>query len=285
MPRVLFAHQAPTLIDNVAASPLWDVSVVDLGDSAGFDERKLLNTKPGTTAGADWVFVCSPEQLRQARGIRGVKVCWVLHNGKEAPVKTLLKSGAVHRIACMSQRNADQIRAWFGTSVPISVLRPSYEPAMTWEWIANVSWTIKSRPWARDQRALELVHRVIREARAFDHRWYGQGQPNGFIMPGEKAALMRCCSCYVSCLPEWAGFGLTEHECMAAGVPVVGSRWGDTTRMTSQGMLHDDISVQIEYLNAARRMQAYICDVQFQYLRDVCSPAMRDRSIEEFLNG
>ena len=287
LPKVLFAHQAPTLIDNFAACKLWRVRVVDLGDS-DFEETKLLAAQPcASVAGAAWVFVCSPMQLDNAQRLHanyGTKVCWLMHNGKpNSNIRRTITRRNTHRIACMSTRNAEQVRAWFGTDIPVYVLRPSYEPAPRWEWAGDTSWTIKSRPWLRDRTALDHVHQVIRRAGAFDHRWYGQGQPNGFIMPGEKSKLMQRCSCYVSCLPDWAGFGLTEHECMAAGVPVVGSRWGDTAGRTMDALLSDDVETQIQCLKLSRQRDMMVSEAQYDYLRDMCSPERQRRSIERFL--
>jgi hypothetical protein len=56
---------------------------------------------------------------------------------------------------------------------------------------------------------------------------YGQDAPAGFLDDRAKRALGAECSCYVSPLPPWAGFGLAQHECFAAGVPVAGLIWGD----------------------------------------------------------
>jgi len=293
--KVLFAYQAPTLIDNLAACDLWDATVVDLGDSTGFDERKLLRTpRCVSSSGAGWVFVCTPLQLQNAQLLAayGTKICWVMHNGKmNHDLRSDLRPHKVHRIACMSQRNAEQVEQWLGSDVPIFVLRPAYEPDAKWKrWTKDVSWTVKSRPWARDRQALDTLYAVIKNAGAFDHRWYGQGQPNGFLLPGEKAKLLEACSCYVSCLPFWAGFGLTEHECMAAGVPVIGSLWGDTClRRSEDWLLDDSIENQTRFLWETRERSlldhVHMCEAQFDYLREFCSLEARRRSIEEFLDG
>lgn len=286
-PRVLFAHQAPTLIDNFAQSHLWRVETIDLGDSDGFDEMKLLKTsKSSTTSGVEWLFVCSPLQLQNAQSL-GSKVCWVMHNGKPNPnLVGVINPSNTQAIVCMSERNAAQVRFWYGKDIPVHVLIPGYEPTPVWSWRSNLSWTVKSRPWARDREALELVHSVVIGSKAFNHLWYGQGQPSGFLTPRNKLSIMQSCSCYISSLPRWAGFGLTEHECMAAGVPVVGSRWGDTAQIGPGSLLNDWPKVQEQLATLARSTACpKASEAQLEYIRTYCSPKNRDLSIERFLSA
>jgi hypothetical protein len=285
MPVAVFGFQAPTLLSIFASCPVWDVRIGRLGDDVGCDEIQLLDVEQWDTGAADVFFVTSPMQMASALRLKSpkAKVVWVQHNGRLSFDPSFLDN-PIDAVLCMSDRNARQIEA-YKARPPVFSVHPAYTFNPVWAWKPEASWTVKSRPWARDQAALEDLYSVIREAHAYDHAWYGQGQPRGFLSHVGKQALLRSCSCYVSCLPEWAGFGLTEHECMAAGVPVVGSRWGDTQQMGANAYLDDDRWCQVEALKRLRASPASQADLdaQAEYIRSWCSPARMREDIEILL--
>lgn len=88
---------------------------------------------------------------------------------------------------------------------------------------------MNSRIQSRHNIFLRMINSVTELAaeRDIEVVLYGQDAPGGFLDDEAKRALYGACSCYVSPMPPWAGFGLAQHECFAAGVPVAGLMWGD----------------------------------------------------------
>lgn len=243
MMRAVFAVQAPTLLNRFARSTSWRLEVARLGD-ADFAETSLLSVPrwDGNTAGVGVVVVCSPLQLGTARRtFPRAKVVWAQHNGRDTCRDQLKADGFL----CMSQRCTECVKA-FG--LPTAVIRPHYAPEPLWAWDSSPVWTLRSRPKQRAQEASIRMRTVASLAGASD-RWevYGQDQPLGFATPEVRLTLMRS-ACYLSAMPLWAGFGLSEHECFANGVPVIGSRWGDSHKMDPAYCLDDSLETMAGFL-------------------------------------
>lgn len=100
-----------------------------------------------------------------------------------------------------------------------------YEPKPTWKWQSNTPIAIMSRPWHR--RASTVARQELLKANLKSFSIYGEGQPGGFLFETDKRRVMTDCSCYIAMVGETGGFGLSEHEAMAMGCPVVARRWGD----------------------------------------------------------
>lgn len=97
------------------------------------------------------------------------------------------------------------------------------------------------------------------------------------------------CSTYLSALPKEAGFGLTEHENLAAGVPVIGSRWGDMDSEMSAGYwcLHDRHANQVSALkqlavdhDAAKQVSERGLD----FIAEQRTPQRMEESIQQLLD-
>jgi hypothetical protein len=133
-----------------------------------------------------------------------------------------------HHIVCFSERNKAQLAPKF-PEASIEVILPHFKPAPRWKWCGGDIWTVLSRPETRHPMAtagvLEIVYLLNNPA--IVHTWYGQHQSGGFLNQAEMIARQSACSAYLTMLPPQSGVGLTEHECMAAGVPLVGAEWGD----------------------------------------------------------
>ncbi len=224
---VVAAVQSPTLLNILARSPEWHFRVQRLGDHEGLQEASML-TVPSWDGRVDplphVVLVCSPEHLRQAACFwPQAKHLWVIHNGYQ---RHLLPREHEHRIAgvvCFSEM-VRWLQSAGREKTRFHVLSPAYEPDPIWKWAPNNLWSLRSRPGTRGDDREAVVPAIVRQA---SHTFYGQDQPAGFATSEKKALLLSSCSGFLSALPRGAGFGLAEHEAFAAGVPVVGSPWGD----------------------------------------------------------
>lgn len=219
-PLVVWALQAPTLLNLLARSDQWRLEVSDLGDASGLDECRLL-TAPAHQGGEPAaVVVCTPAQLDRARRtFPRARIVWALHNGRR---QLLPPSQNVHETLCFSHHVAALQRR---DGVKSHVIVPAYAARQQFRWSPDKLFVMTNRPNTRTgerERLLDLVE----EASGKQATRYGQGQRAGFLR--DRSAVYADCSGYLSALPDWAGFGLAEHECFAAGVPVVGNRrWGD----------------------------------------------------------
>lgn len=99
-----------------------------------------------------------------------------------------------------------------------------YEPKPVWSWGSGQPFSIMSRPWHRKPTTQDRMKLAM--ANIVGMKLYGEGQPHGFLTEG-KTAVMKSASCYVSMVGIDGGFGLSEHEAMAMGCPVIARRWGD----------------------------------------------------------
>lgn len=232
-PRVVAALQSPTLLNAWASSRNWRLEVAELGDHDGLSQAALLDLPAwdGDARDVAAVLVTTPLQLEQAgRLFPDAAHVWILHNGRPGLLPPKL-AGEVDGILTLSRK----VLALQHTHhpalmrIPSWVIAPSYEPRDRFGWTERRAWTMKSRPGTRDPYDLALTDQIIALAadRSVDIVLYGQDAPGGFLHGEARETLIRACSCYVSPLPPWAGFGLAQHECMAAGVPVAGLMWGD----------------------------------------------------------
>lgn len=234
-PKVVWALQAPTLLNRLAASSLWDLQVLEM-DGANVSEKSLMDVKPwdGVAVDVDLVFVCTPGQVQMARsGFPTAKIVQVAHQGYR---RRVADPKSADRILCFSKANARQLSPHFPKSHIATVL-PFFEPAPKWGWRPNLGWTALSRPWTRHPVAASGVRQILFLSQKMQHhQWNGEGQGGGFLNQARMEARLRSCSCYLTVLPPKSGFGLTEHECMEAGVPLVGARWGDLADPDAQGL-------------------------------------------------
>jgi hypothetical protein len=280
--EVVFALQSPTLLNILACSSAWSLTRLDMGD-ASFAEAPLCQvpcTKPGATPSI--VFVCSPAHWETAgRLFPKAQRVWVLHTGQpelipdfEGICEVLVFHGRIARIV---KEARPELRC--------HVVVPWYETAPVWSWAADLTWTVRSRP---STRPLSYPY-LTRVADHFaDHRIYGEDQPLGFLGPEAKLGLLRSCSGYLSALPTWVGIGLTEHECLAAGVPIVGSRWADMPENMppEYTCLDDEPDRQVEALRRLRSDRAYAMEMStigLEFIRQHRSKATMDQQIAAML--
>jgi hypothetical protein len=177
-PRVVFALQAPTLLNILARSDQWRLEVANLGDCKDLTETSLLESSrwDGHTAGVEHVFVCTPlQEARARRFLPKAKLWWVLHTG--------LTSLATPPNACDVLAFSNTVAALHKTRNPLlktAVVVPAYTPGPAlWSWRQNYTWTLKNRPTSRNQAALQLILNV-RNAAGVQHDFFGQDWPNGF---------------------------------------------------------------------------------------------------------
>ncbi len=239
-PRVVWAAQAPTLLNILARSDRWDMSVADLGETSTLGELSQL-TAPrwdGVPTDVKAVFVCSPHHVSAARDLLpSSEIILVAHQGyshklpycPEArtvvsfsqEVDRFVREDATHRSVLSHIEN-------------FAVIRPWYEVLPRWNWAPNDVWMMMSRPWSREAfsiAALESI-RSISGARTLV---FGQDQPDGMLDDTGKFQRRAISSAYLTALHPRAGFGLAEFEAMAAGCPVIGALWGDLLAYKRQG--------------------------------------------------
>lgn len=219
-PLVVWALQAPTLLNLLARSAAWRLTVADLGDASMLKEAELLRAERYRSGDPAVVFVCTPDHLAAARQrFPRSRHVWVLHNGRR---QLLPPTADVAETLCLSHHVA---RLQQRDGITGHVVVPAYEPSLGFRWTPNKLFVMMSRPSSRTGEREHLLNMVERASGKRATR-YGQDQAGGFLY--DRAAVYADCSGYLSALPDWAGFGLAEHEALAAGVPVIGNRrWGD----------------------------------------------------------
>lgn len=225
--NVIVAMQAPTLFNQLRRSSEWNLWMEPMGDHEGLMETQLAEVPlhGRSDPNPDVVLVCSPSHLQFAqRRWPHAKMVWVFHNGYERLLPDAYADavdGAIafsHRV-CHLQSAASEIDVHY-----VSV---AYETQPVWSWSRELFWSMRNRPSTRKTDTDMVIAMAMRDRK---FTCYGQDQPAGFLDSEHRMALMQRCSAYVSCLPRSAGFGLAEHEMMAAGVPVLGTPWGDIER-------------------------------------------------------
>jgi len=225
MTEVVAAVQSPGLFDILTTATAWSLKMCDLGDVAGMTEMASLRSPVVSPSSVkpSVVIVCTPAHLSRAQDKwPSAKIVWAIHNGRE---RWLLPQSLEHHVSavvCFSERVRWLASA--GKTLPHFFVSPAYEPRPRWSWRANMFWTLRNRPNGRLDDRDNVIPAVMR---GLAHTFYGQRQPAGPADTERKEQLIASCSAYVSCLDRAAGFGLAEHEAMAAGVPVIGAPWGD----------------------------------------------------------
>lgn len=218
-PLVVWALQAPTLLNQLAKSTKWRLQVANFGSASHLDENRLLADVPAYDGTEEpvAVFLSTAEHLDQAlcRFRATTRLVWVLHNGLNGAIPVDEAVAFSDHVAELRSEDLDKIH----------VIVPAYERAPCFYWEERHLWAMLNRPTTRNGEHEENIG-AIQQLSGVPVSVYGQGQPNGFLE--SKLGIYGACSGYVSALPSWAGFGLSEHECLAAGVPVISSiEWGD----------------------------------------------------------
>lgn len=231
--------QSPTLLNNLAQSKAWQIEVTNCGGMSAVKEQVLLNFprdvfdamnggKPiwwkGETKGVAMFWACAPDHVRFAREhLPGVPIVWVVHSGgpgylpKDASDLPLVGfNTGVLRSAKLE-----------GHGASYHLISPAYTLDPIWSWWPRFTWTIKSRIWDRRPQDLDDLKLAVRDAGQARHTLYGEGAPGGFLSPEQARSMGRACAGYLAALRDWSGFGLSEHERMAQGVPVISRWWGD----------------------------------------------------------
>jgi len=292
--RVVAALQAPTLLNNWARSKKWDLQVAEIAYHEGLSEASLLSAPKwdGVSSDIMAVLVTTPAQLESAASVfPSAKRIWIAHNGQGHLIPRPLLD-QIDGIVTLSRKVLDlqrtQIPELLGK--PAWIIPPSYVPTHEFGWSPNAAWSMKSRPRTRDKYELAFFAQCQERASklGIQIKLFGQDAPGGFLDESTRAALYEICSCYVSALPPWAGFGLAEHECMAAGVPVVGLYWGDVREMYGQKYpaLVDDLdslAEVIEKLCDDREFARRVSEAGHDYIETCFSPTAMDQAIVQFV--
>lgn len=222
---VVAAIQSPTLLNVLATSPAWSLTAYPLGDHEKLAETAAMRLPIWSEADRPpkIVLACSPAHLFNARAKwPKARIVWVVHNGRERWLLPAEHEAAVAGAICFSERLQWLCQA--GRRPAFHFISPAYEARNEWTWAANRLWTMRSRPDARGDDRENLIAAITQ---GVAHSFYGQDQPAGFADAATARALRGRCSAYISALDRSAGFGLAEHEALAAGVPIIGGWWGD----------------------------------------------------------
>lgn len=225
MVNVVVAFQSPTLFNILARSDEWKLWMSPMGDHEDLKEMDLREVPVWNRSKhpmPDLVLVCSPAHLETARSrYPNTPVVWVLHNGRHRHL--LPTAFEKHLVGAMVFSQTVQ---WLQgrRTIPVHFVSPAYEAQPIWQWRPNLLWTLRNRPKTRSDDLDAVVSAITA---GLDHTFYGQGQPAGFATSDVRTLLTRGCSAYVAALDRCAGFGLSQHECFAFGVPVIGGWWGD----------------------------------------------------------
>lgn len=238
--NVVVAHQSPTLFNILARSSAWHMWMSPMGDHEGLAESDLCEVPTWVRERdprPDLVMVCSPAQLDTAeRMFPNAKKLWVIHNGRDRGLlpydheTRVVGAVAFSRKVCWLQGDR---------RVPVYFISPAYEARPVWTWEANRLWMMRNRPKVRFDDLDSVISAVCR---GLYFEVWGQDQQLGFASAHARVELMGRCSAYMAGLDRAAGFGLAQHECFAAGVPVIGGWWGDLEyEMSSRywGLRHD----------------------------------------------
>jgi len=292
--RVVAALQSPTLLNNWARSKKWDLQVAEIGDHEGLSEASLLSVAKWDGAYSDIVavLVTTPAQLANAaRAFPSAKRIWIPHNGQGHLIpRQVLEQ--IDGIVTLSRKVLDLQRTQIPELLekPAWTIPPSYVPTHEFGWSENAAWSMKSRPGTRHEYDLALFAQCQERASklGIQIKLFGQDTPGGFLGNNARAALYKSCSCYVSALPPWAGFGLAQHECMAAGVPVAGLYWGDVGERYGRKYpaLVDDLDSLAEVVKELcgdRKFAMRVSEAGHGYIEQCFSPMAMDQAIEQFI--
>jgi len=301
-PVVLFAAQAPTLLNLLANTDAWDLRCEPMGDAAGLAESALLDPriKGLDHETPDLIVVCSPDHLRAAEQLQAdigqhIPVVWAAHNGYEphlthkwqGPVLTF-STNNIHAHVPDSREQVYVIRP----HLPIVDLHPRQAMCAAPH---PFFWTMQNRPSTRNiitQTRTSLVARAVDElsGQGVHLRVYGQDQTHGFLSPEARREHLIWCPAYVSGLPSCAGFGLAEHEALAAGSPLIAYAWGDTfvTLAGYPGLVHsfDQLKerLALRALDDIRERSAWK-SAGFDLLQTHYTRRIMEQGIERLLDG
>jgi len=273
VPQILWALQSPTLLNVYARGAGWNVSYTRMfGDCDGLAEETLLDGVREYAGGAvDCIVVCTQRQYDRARALfPGSRILWALHDGDPRIMPDVRD---VSNFLTLSERVAAMHAGRFTAerrTFRMHVVRPFYEARTKWQWKPNCAWTMLSRPNTRNPEWQQNVERVISLSEV-PTTIYGQDQPGGFLDRDARAALTHSCTAYVSALSYHAGFGLAEHEAMADGCPIVGTRWGDMPLEMSASYGLDNelegVAQQLRKINSNRTFAESLSSLGLEFIR------------------
>jgi hypothetical protein len=221
-PTILFALQAPTLLNNFAQIPeVWDVRYVKTGP-VDFAEESLLEVPEWDGALLSLFVGCdASHEAWAARHLLDVPSYTMIHTSD--PNGMGGRQFGKHMIGM--QRHGLNIAEWHWKPKSTHYLSIAYEAKPSWTWAPYRPWSVMSRPQHR-RPGTQARMAFLRDKLPY-LSLYGQDQPDGFLVGAARAEVLANSSCYVSMVGPEAGVGLMEHEAMAAGVPVVARAWGD----------------------------------------------------------
>lgn len=281
--NVVVALQSPTLFNQLAISNEWNLWMEPIGNHEKLMEATLPRIPPLGRMDPipDAVFVCAPSHIEMARRRwPHAKIVWVFHNG----FQPLLPDKCNHEIdgaIAFSHRVCRAQSAYHG--IKVRYISVAYEPSPRWKWNPDAFWSMRNRPSTRTEDVPMVVSLSMRDQ---SFTCYGQDQPGGFVDNMRREELVRSCTAYVSCLPRLAGFGLAEHEAMAAGVPVLATPWGD---MEEEAPFYPSMARTLEELpriasdlNINPSMAQYTSTMGLNYIGSCRTVASMDKSIAEF---
>jgi hypothetical protein len=319
LPVVVAALQAPTLLNLWARSTRWHLRV--FGGPDDLAEAALLDVPAYTIGDPVAVLVCHAPQLAQAAKLwPKAKLVWVAHNCQNVSDDPRIH-GHVALNTVISRRAQEHAEALGHPASSWFVITPAYMPIRRHRWKRDVLWTMQSRPdspshpdpnRAADQRILdqclarcaptEVAYALgdptlgtrerafcsPRSELASRHTLYGQDQPAGFLDRAGQDRLIAACSGYLSCLRPSAGFGLAQHEMLAAGVPLIANTWaGVADDGGSLGGVRDSLDevAQLADLICTDSLAASrIGEAGLDFISAKRNQEQMDRGIEAFLN-
>lgn len=286
--NVVAAVQAPTLLNILSKSPAWNLLASKMGDHEGLAECAALTVPlwDEKDPAPEIVLVCSPAHLPPAkRRWPKAKIVWVVHNGRERGLLPPEHEDKVAGVLVFSERLRWLCQA--GRRPRFHFISPAYEVARAWTWAPNNLWTLRNRPDTRNDNRANIFAAITQGS---THTFYGQGQDTEFADETKKAGLRNSCSAYVSALDRAAGFGLAEHEAMAAGVPLIGGWWGDMGEELSPDYwgLQYDLRKMYESTQrvakdaeGAEELSALGCE----YIAKYRTPERMDQTIQDLLKA
>lgn len=302
-PVVVAALQSPHLLNIWADSDEWDLYYGLLGDHDGLEEARDLALKSFTSSGrkldeVSAVLVTTPDQLFRARELfRRAKIYWVVHTGFFLEVFPSEHVDKVDGVITLTNAIMD-IQTKHKTELTKKanfVITPFYVAKPLWSWQGGLLWTIRSRISTRmpveRERLLRVIDGIAKRRMSGEQLFfYGSEAPDGYITTIDKERIMSSSSGYISALPNDAGFGLAEHEALAAGVPIVGSRWGDMEAEMPEAYecLVDDEDKMIEYALRLARDKEFaekMSSIGLEYIKNYRTRETMDAQIREFVKG
>lgn len=277
-PKVLFPLQSPTLLNNLAQSNLWEVVYTEL-EPVDFQEKELIKVPRWDGEPVDLVVGCTEAHFRWFAERDSLSAYYHMIHSMDPSDMGNPPPGA--SIVGLQENGLELCKSRYHVS-STHLLSPAYEPKPVWKWAPMDPWSVMSRP---KNRAPSIRERMAYLSRGIPPlKLFGQGQPHGFLSGPAREERMASSSCYVSMVGRESGFGLMEHEAMAAGIPVVARVWGDVRGLPGLARSDEELLELASKCCVDRSFAEYVSEAGLEYIRERRTKASLDYTVQRLLD-